>query len=41
MFINIEVIESAWKEFEDNMNSVKSLDDILDIHERFVDRIIS
>jgi hypothetical protein len=34
-------IELFWKEFEDNMNSVKSLDDILDIHERFVDKIIN
>lgn len=40
VFLNIEVIESAWKEFLEEMETVKSLDEILRTHDRFVDRII-
>ena len=39
-YIMVEVLESSWKVFLDELNSSKDLDELIEIQRRFVDSIL-
>ncbi|KRX07188.1 hypothetical protein PPERSA_00345 [Pseudocohnilembus persalinus] len=39
-YLMVEVIETAWKHFQDSLNNIKDFKEIIDVHQKFVDQIL-